>query len=99
MGEARHYLYRIQPTRPAMLSEGLTAAESATMAAHFAYLERLRDAGRLILAGRTLNTDATAMGIAILGAGSDAEARAIMAADPAVRDGVMRATLFPTASR
>lgn len=43
MAEPKHYLYRIQPTRPAMLTEGLTAEERAIMAEHFSYLQRLTD--------------------------------------------------------
>jgi uncharacterized protein YciI len=91
----KQYLYRIQPTRPEMLASGLTDRESAVMAEHFAYLQRLRADGTLILAGRTLNADADSFGIAILRAVSDEAACAIMRDDPAVRHGVMRATLFP----
>jgi uncharacterized protein YciI len=89
------YLYRIQPRRLAMLTEGPTAEESAIMADHFAYLQRLTAEGTLILAGRTLNTDADTMGIAVLRAPDDAAAEAIMRADPAIARGVMECRLFP----
>jgi uncharacterized protein YciI len=65
------------------------------VAEHFAHLQALAKSGSLILAGRTLNTDATAFGIVIFRASSDEEARSIVDADPAVRHGVMRAELFP----
>ena len=89
------YLYRIQPTRPAMLTEGPTAEETAIVGAHFARLQDLAARGIVILAGRTLNTDESGFGVVIFNADSDEQAEAIMLADPAVRGGVMRATLFP----
>ena len=89
------YLYRIQPTRPAMLREGPTSQESAQVAAHFAYLQEQDRLGRLILAGRTLNTDDSSFGVVIFRAADEGEARGIMLADPAVHAGVMRAELYP----
>jgi uncharacterized protein YciI len=90
-----HYLYRIQPARPAMLSEGPTEAEAAIVAQHFGYLKDLAEQGVVVLAGRTLNTDPSSFGIIILRADTEATARGIMEDDPAVRQGVMRAELFP----
>jgi hypothetical protein len=49
----------------------------------------------VILAGRTLTTDERGLGIVIFRAPSADAARAIMEGDPAVRQGVMRAELFP----
>ncbi len=89
------YLYRIQPTRPAMLTEGPTQAEAEIVSHHFNYLRNLTDQGILLLAGRTLNTDESSFGIVIFRAVSDEDAEAIMRADPAVQQGVMRAELFP----
>lgn len=89
------YLYRIEPTRPEMLTLGATSKESAAVDAHFSYLQDLTRRGVVILAGRTLNTDPSSFGIVIFQAESDQDARGIMQADPAVRAGVMRAELFP----
>ncbi len=89
------YLYRIQPTRPAMLIEGPTPQEAEIIEAHFSYLQRAVEQGIVLLAGRTLNTDVTSFGIVILRTSSDADARAFMESDPAVRAGVMHAELFP----
>ncbi len=89
------YLYRIQPTRAAMLPDGPTEQEAATVSAHFNYLKTLVEQGVVILAGRTLNTDPTSFGIVIFNAASDEAARALVDADPAVSGGVMRAELFP----
>ena len=89
------YLYRIQPSRLAMLAQGATPEEEAVIDAHFSYLQDLTRRGVVLLAGRTLNTDPSAFGIVIFEAESDQAALAIMQADPAVRAGVMRAELFP----
>jgi uncharacterized protein YciI len=95
MAETQQYLYRIQPTRPEMLMVGPTPEEETKVAEHFAYLQRLLAQGVLILAGRTLNTDPSAFGIVIFTAASEAEARAVVDDDPAVKYGVMRAELYP----
>jgi uncharacterized protein YciI len=72
-----------------------TAAEDGLVAEHFRRLEALRDAGRVLLAGRTLNPDASQFGLVVVEVGTEAEAREIMEGDPAVRGGVMTAELFP----
>ncbi|MFL5801850.1 MAG: YciI family protein [Roseiflexaceae bacterium] len=74
MSDITHYLYRIQPTRSAMLSEGPTEAEAAIVAQHFGYLKGLAEQGVVVLAGRTLNTDPSSFGIIILRADTEAEA-------------------------
>ena len=95
MDERKQYLYKIQPTRPEMLSQGSTPQEDAIVSEHFAYLQDLTRRGVVILAGRTLNTDATSFGIVIFQAESQAAAQAVVDNDPAVRQGVMRAELYP----
>jgi uncharacterized protein YciI len=49
----------------------------------------------IVLVGRTLNTDESTMGIAVFRAESENAARQIMNEDPAVKKGVMTATLYP----
>lgn len=88
------YLYRITPTRPAMLGEGPTPQEREIISKHFHYLERLLGEGQVTLAGRTTLEDASTFGIVLLEA-DEATARSIMDNDPAVRGGVMHAELFP----
>jgi uncharacterized protein YciI len=88
------FLYRIRPTRPEFFG-GLTADEEAAVGEHFAYLEDLTRRRVVLLAGRTLNEDSSTFGIVIFEASSDAEARDLMACDPAVRAGVFSAELFP----
>ena len=95
MSDTAQWLYRIQPTRPEMLSDGPTPEESEIVSQHFAYLKDLTERGIVVLAGRTLNTDASSFGIVILNAPSEEAARQLVENDPAVRGGVMRAELFP----
>ena len=89
------FLYRIQPARLGMLTEGPTERETQVLGEHFAYLAGLTDQGTVLMAGRTLNSDERTFGIAILVASTSADAEAIMNDDPAVKHGVMRAELFP----
>ena len=89
------YIYTIQPTRVEMLSGGPTPEEERIVGAHYRYLEALADQGVVILAGRTLNTDASSFGVVIFRADSEEAAQEILANDPAVKGGVMRAELFP----
>jgi len=95
MPDSTLFLYKIQPVRTEMLSVSLTPDEEQTISEHFSYLEGLTEAGVVLLAGRTLNTDYSSFGIVILTAGSEEEARQIMLNDPAVKQRVMRAELYP----
>jgi uncharacterized protein YciI len=89
------FLYRIQPSRLAMLETGPTLEEAEATQAHFAYLKAARDAGVVFGAGRTLTKDEGTFGIVIFRAPDEQAARELMESDPAVAAGVMRAELFP----
>lgn len=89
------WIYRIVPTRPEMVAAA-TDEESAVIEEHFGYLQALKDAGILILAGRT-QVDEGTFGITIFEAPDETSARAVMQTDPAVASGVMSATLYPYA--
>lgn len=89
------FLYRLRPTRVAMLAEGPGAREAEILGRHFAYLKRLCDEGVVELAGRTLEGDERTFGLVVLRAASEAQARSLMQSDPAVKEGVMSAELFP----
>lgn len=89
------YLYRLTPTRLDMLRGGPTAAEADAVARHFAYLQGQLATGTLLMAGRTLTDDERTFGIAVLQVDSEATARGVMDDDPAAREGVMRAEMFP----
>ena len=89
------WLYYLKPTRLEMLTEGSTPDESEIVDRHFAYLKDLTEKGIMILMGRTQNNDESTFGIAIFEAEDEAMARTIMENDPAVKNGVMTATLYP----
>ncbi len=88
------FLYRIQPARPGFLSAP-TPAEIGLVEEHFRYLEELARRDVVLLAGRTLNEDASMFGIVLFEALSEVDARAVMQQDPAVCAGVFSARLFP----
>jgi uncharacterized protein YciI len=91
----QEFLYKLQLVRGDMLRTGPTDAEQAVVAEHFEYLQDLTAKGVMILVGRTLTTDENTMGLAVFRAESEDAARQIMKDDPAVRKGVMAATLYP----
>ncbi len=87
------WLYLLRPVRPAMV-EAPTGSEGVALGEHFRYLERLRDEGRLIVAGPSVVADDT-FGLVVLAIEDETEARSAMEADPAVAAGVMTAQLRP----
>jgi uncharacterized protein YciI len=89
------FIYRIRPTRVAMLADGPTAREAEIVGQHFAYLKRLTEAGQVLMAGRTLSTDERSFGVVVFTAASDSLAQQLVDDDPAVRHGVMQAELLP----
>ena len=95
MTETKQFLYMLRPTRVGMVADGPTERENEVLARHFAYLKDLTDRGVVLLAGRTLTEDASTFGIVVFRAESEPEAEHIMREDPAVRQSVMRAKLYP----
>lgn len=91
----RHYLYRVQASRPGLLTDGPTPAEEEIMVEHFQWLHQQVEQGTLIAAGRTLNTDESSFGIVIFKAASQEEAQAVMQSAPAIKHGIFHAELFP----
>ncbi len=89
------FLYRVELTRPAMLSEGPTSDEAKAVEDHFLYLKDLVAEGVVFMAGRTHGAAERTFGICFFEADDETAARALMDADPAVVRGVMRAELFP----
>jgi uncharacterized protein YciI len=70
-----------------------TEVENDIVERHFLRLKGLVKEGKVILAGRTLNTDPE--GIVILEVDTEEEAINLMENDPAVKEKVMTAKLFP----
>jgi uncharacterized protein YciI len=89
------WLYYLKPARLGMVTEGATPEEAEIVGQHFAYLKDLTEKGVMILMGRTQNNDESTFGVAIFEAEDEAAALKIMENDPAVKNGVMTATLYP----
>jgi uncharacterized protein YciI len=62
---------------------------------HFNRLKKYTEEGKVILAGRTLNSGPDTFGLVIFEAASEEEAIDFMKRDPAVEEGVMTAELYP----
>jgi uncharacterized protein len=92
---AATYIYVIRPTRLDMLVTGLTPQEDAIITQHSDYLADLSRRGTVIFYGRTLTTGEATFGLIVFSAASAEDAQKIMAADPAVRQGVMRGECYP----
>jgi uncharacterized protein YciI len=89
------YMYTLEPTRPAMLTDGATDDEKVLAARHWAYSQELLARGNVIFAGRTMVRTPDSFAIVVIRADSEEDARAMMEGDPAVRGGMFRARLFP----
>ena len=63
-----------------------TAQDEAIVQKHFIRLKQYTEAGKVILAGRTLNQDSESFGLVIFEASSEDEALAFMNGDPAVEE-------------
>lgn len=86
-----HFLYLIRPPRPTFLMDA-SDAEKATMGRHTAYLQKLLDEGKLLLAGPTLDG---MYGVGILTVTDAVEAETIMKNDPAVQEGLVTPSVHP----
>ncbi len=90
-----HFLYVLRVTRLEQLTQGPTAREIEIVSEHVDYLIALGKRGTMLLFGRTTENDERTFGIALFQVESEQEAIRIMENDPAVKHGVMRATLHP----
>ena len=89
------YMYTLKPARVAIMTEGPTESEAAIVAKHWDYTLDLHNRGKLIFAGRTLITNEDSFASVVIHAESEEEARAIMEADPGVREEIFSACLYP----
>ena len=95
MPEPSLFIYKIQLVRHDMLTEGATPEEDGILSEHFSYLEGFTLAGVVHLAGRTLTPDYADFGNIIFSSESEQAARQLVRNDPAVKNRVMRAELYP----
>ena len=86
------YLYKLVPPRPTFAYD-MTDSEAAVMERHFAYWQRRLAAGEALVYGPVADP-AGAWGLAIIRAESEETARAAVAADPAVADGLGTSQVF-----
>jgi uncharacterized protein YciI len=88
-------MYVIRPVRHDAFAEGFTEQENQRIGDHFKYLEKLTAKGTVLLAGKTPNIPGRGFGIVIFKTASQKTARQLVNNDPAVKNNVFRAELFP----
>jgi len=86
------YVLRLIPRL--IKEEAWTEADKIIIEEHFSYLQLLQKSGKLILAGRTTLDDDDNFGLVIIKS-SEVEANEMMHNDPALKKGIMTATLYP----
>ena len=88
------WIYFVRPPRENFVAT-ISEEESAIMREqHFPHLARLFAEGTLLMAGPTFGSGMND-GLAVIHAGSEDEARAIMESDPAITSGLMTGELRP----
>ncbi|CAG9622049.1 YciI family protein [Sutcliffiella rhizosphaerae] len=87
------YIYVLRLPERLYEPECWTVEEKNIVSLHFSYLQRNVDAGIVILAGRTDQTDETGFGIVIFLAKNEAEAERFMNNDPAISKDLMTGEL------
>jgi uncharacterized protein YciI len=94
--ERRQFVYVLKLIPRLLNEKNWTEQDGQIVGRHFRRLQRLHKEGRVILAGRTLNeADPSQFGVVIFEADTEAEARALMEEDDAVKEKIMTAQLFP----
>jgi uncharacterized protein YciI len=94
MTELQEFLCVLRPVRAAMVDDS-TDEEDRVVNAHFRYHQDLTAKGIDILVGRTQDTGADTIGLVIFRAESEEAALQMVNNDPAVKNGVMTATVYP----
>jgi len=87
------FLVLLRPVREQMAFEP-NDEEARIVGEHYAYLQQLRADGKLVVAGPSI-VPGDVFGIGVLDIDDEAEARAIVEADPAVTSGTMTAEIRP----
>jgi len=89
------WLYRLELVPRLHAVAAWTDADRKTVGEHFEHLKGLTAQGVVVFGGRTQEPESQTFGIVVFNAADEESARHIMTSDPAVRDGVMKATLHP----
>ncbi|WP_108670612.1 YciI family protein [Peribacillus acanthi] len=93
--EKQQYIYTLKLIPQLLEESNWTERENKIVSDHFLALKKLLEEDKLIMAGRTLQMDEKTFGIVVLNTESEEEARQYMENDPAVKEGIMTAELFP----
>ncbi len=88
------FIYMLKLIPRLVNNDAWTETDNEIVEKHFLKLQELKKDGRLILAGRTTHEGKDTFGIVII-KGTELEAQEMMANDPAVKEGIMTATLYP----
>ena len=94
--ERKQFVYVLKLIPRLLEEKNWTERDGQIVGRHFRRLQRLHREGRVVLAGRTLNeSEPSQFGVVVFEAETEAEARAFMEEDDAVREKIMTAELFP----
>jgi uncharacterized protein YciI len=88
------FIYMLKLVPRLVNNDAWTETDHKIVEKHFLKLQELKEEGKLILAGRTTQDGKDTFGIVIIKA-TELEAQEMMANDPAVKEGIMIATLYP----
>lgn len=91
----KEFLYKVTLTKKYHDEKNWTDKDKQTVGEHFQQLKKAHAEGKVILAGRTDEANDKTFGIVIFYANNEAEAKEFMLSDPAVKAGIMEATLHP----
>ena len=91
----KEFLYKVTLTKKYYDDKNWTDKDKQTVGEHFERLKKALADGIVILAGRTDEANDKTFGIVIFYAKDEASARDFMLGDPAVKAGIMDATLHP----
>lgn len=93
--QEKEFLYKLKLVPRLLVENAWTENDNKIVREHFERLDNDTEKGKVILAGRTLNNDSTQFGIVIFKAKTEKEAEQYMNNDPAVKNKIMTASLFP----
>ncbi|MEH7225166.1 YciI family protein [Bacillus sp. JJ1566] len=89
------YIYTLKLVPRLLDEQNWNEGENQIIKEHFNKLKALMEENTVILAGKTQTNDESTFGIVILQAESEQEAKKLMENDPAVKEGIMTAQIYP----
>lgn len=91
----KQFLYVLKPIPRLLVEDNWTEVEEKIIERHFLELQKRLADGKLILAGKTDGLDKKTIGLVIIEVDTEEEAIDMMNNDPAVKEGIMTAEIFP----